>query len=99
MKTTIDRKFVFTAVNPANGHHYSHRDGLVLCAKDAAVPAALATYRAECERLGCDKTHLESIDLLIIRVQNYQTMNGGPRVPDTIPGAEADRCLFGRGVD
>ena len=98
MRGTIDRKFVFTAVNPANGHYYTEKDALILCAKDRAVLPALAAYRNECQRLGTNKEHLESIDLLMDRVRDYQA-SVESRIPDTVPGEETRRCIDGIGVD
>jgi hypothetical protein len=90
----IDRKFRFVAVNPVNGKVYTEDNALILCAKDAAVPAALAEYQLECIKLGANKEHNVSIDLLYHRVVQFQREMGGGRVPDTV-GAEIDRCIGG----
>jgi len=87
----IDRKFIIAAQNPINGKKYSQDDALLLCAKDKAVPAALRAYQAECEKLGANPEHIESIGLLIGRVEEYQS-NIESRVPDTV-GDEIDRCI------
>lgn len=94
----IDRKFKILAVNPVNGKIYTDADSLLLCAKDAAVPAALAAYRDECERIGANPEHVQSVDLLRQRVVAFQMSAGGGRVPDTI-GAEIPRCIFGEGAE
>lgn len=65
----IDRKFVFTAVNPCNGKYYTQENALILCAKDQAVLPALEMYHAECKRLGTGVEHLDSVALLIVRVR------------------------------
>ncbi|MGH1371169.1 MAG: hypothetical protein ACRBBW_03980 [Cellvibrionaceae bacterium] len=93
---TIDRKFEIEAVNPSNGKTYTHKDALLLCAKDKAVPAALKAYQEECKRLGANPEHVESVGLLIGRVEAYQK-NIESRIPDTV-GSELDRCIKGIGV-
>ena len=93
--SVIDRKFVILAVNPANGHIYTEKDSLLLCAKDKAVPAALRAYREECVRLGVNPEHIESVGLLIGRVDLFQAGMGGGRVPDTVGEAEINRCIKG----
>ena len=89
----IDRKFVFTAVNPVNGNHYTHENAVVFCAKDKALLPALRAYAGACVALDCLPEHIESIDLLTQRVRVYQ-QNIESRVPDTV-GAEIDRCVGG----
>ncbi len=97
MNDIIDRKFRILAVNPINGHIYTEKNALLLCAKDKAVPAALQEYHNKCERIGANQEHLESVRLLSGRVGEFQTANGS-RVPDTI-GAEIDRCIKGKGLE
>ena len=99
MMETIDRKFRILAVNPCNGHTYTEKDAILFCAKDKAVPAALAAYHTECEKLGANKEHLDSIILLIGRVNKFQTEMGGGRVPDTVGACEIARCIKGEGVE
>jgi hypothetical protein len=93
----IDRKFRILAVNPVNGKIYDDSNSILLCAKDAAVPAALKAYRNECVQIGANPEHIESIDLLLERVLDFQAAAGGGRTPDTI-GAEIPRCIDGIGV-
>ncbi len=93
MAGVVDRKFKILAVNPVNGKIYDETNAVLLCAKDAAVPAALETYRRECVKLGANDEHIRSIELLIDRVRQYQ-VDIEKRVPDTI-GAEVDRCVHG----
>jgi len=93
----IDRKFQIKAVNPVNGKTYTEADSLLLCAKDAAVPAALVAYYGECVRIGSNAEHVESVRLLLGRVKDFQSAAGGGRIPDTV-GAEIPRCLNGDGV-
>lgn len=92
----IDRKFIIAAQNPVSGNKYSHENALLLCAKDKAVPAALEAYKQKCIELGCDIMHIESIQLLIERVEIFQAKNGA-KVPDT-QGDELIRCIDGVGV-
>ena len=89
----IDRKFKILAVNPVNGKIYTDKNALLFCAKDKAVPAALRAYREECIRIGANGYHIQSVALLIRRVEAFQE-EVESRVPDTIEG-EIPRCLFG----
>lgn len=89
----IDRKFRILAVNPVNGHTYTEDDSILLCAKDAAVPAALEAYKAKCIEIGANPEHIESVELLIRRVMDFQKLIQC-RVPDTI-GDELKRCIDG----
>lgn len=93
MNEPIDRKFRILAVNPANGKTYTEADAILLCAKDAAVPAALEAYRQKCIELGANPEHVESVGLLIGRVEHFQE-TVEKRVPDTV-GAELPRCIDG----
>ncbi len=93
----IDRKFNFTAVNPANGKAYNQDDAVVFCAKDAALPAALEAYALRCKDLGVDHNHVLSVKLLINRVMNFQQQVEN-RIPDTVGEAELARCLDGRNL-
>lgn len=92
----IDRKFRLLAVNPVTGKIYTEDNAMVFCAKDKAVPAALKAYREECIRYGANPEHLESIGLLIDRVELYQRVVES-RVPDTV-GDEIPRCIGGVGL-
>ena len=94
----IDRKFKINAVNPCNGNTYTEKDSLLLCAKDKAVPAALRAYKEECARLGANVEHLESIELLIGRVEKYQS-EVESHIPDTVGKCEIARCINGEGVE
>jgi hypothetical protein len=92
---TIDRKFIFTAVNPCNGKFYTEENAIVFCAKDAAVPKMLTEYLKKCEIIGCDSNHIHSISLLIERVLEYQEKIE-KRVPDTKGECELARCIDGK---
>ena len=89
----IDRKFNIIAVNPVSGNLYTSANALLLCAHDKAVLPTLVEYHKQCRSLGCNVEHLQSIDLLIERVQRFQTAQYS-KIPDTI-GAEIPRCLHG----
>lgn len=93
----VDRKFKILAVNPVNGKIYTEENSLLLCAKDAAVPAALAAYRDKCIEIGANPEHIENVGLLLGRVEDYQRRIES-RVPDTV-GAEIPRCLYDEDVD
>ncbi len=88
----IDRKFRLLAINPVTGKHYSEQDAIVLCAKDAAVPAALEAYRDKCIELGANIEHIHSVELMLRRVLDFQKKRGGGRTPDTV-GREIPRCI------
>jgi len=90
----IDRKFTINAKNPINGNRYTEYNSLLLCAKDRAVPVALKAYKAECVRLGCNQEHIESVELLIGRVEQFQS-EVESKIPDTV-GKEIDRCIHGK---
>ena len=77
----IDRKYQILAVNPCNGHIHTEKDSLLLVADDRAVPIALRAYLEECEKLGCGDTHLESVALLIDRVENILEQDKDLLVP------------------
>lgn len=98
MNGAIDRKFNIFAINPSTGKTYTDQDALLLCAKDAAVPAALIAYRDKCAVLGANQEHIDSVQLLIGRVVDFQDRQGGGRIPDTV-GAEIARCLQGKAQD
>ena len=91
----IDRKFCFSAYNATTGSRHDENDGLLLLAKDKAVPDTLRFYRKRCEELGSNREHLEAIDLLIGRVERFQKTNPViAKVPDTTPD-EAVRTVRG----
>lgn len=94
----IDRKYQIRAVNPCSGNTHDENDAILFLAKDKAVPAMLRAYRDESERLGANPAHIESIELLLARVQEYQR-NVEAKVPDTDLPCEIRRCVGGEGVD
>lgn len=91
--STIDRKFKFIAVNPCNGNVYTEDNAVVFCAKDQALIPTLSAYRDECKKIGCGNEHLESIDLLIGRILEFQQEE--VKKPDTDTNCEIDRCIGG----
>lgn len=90
----IDRKFVFTGVNPCNGNIYTQDNAVLFCAHDQALPACLEAYYRECKRIKCDSSHLKSIKLLRQRVIKFQ-MEVKSKVPDTNTVCEINRCIKG----
>ena len=94
----IDRKYQIRAVNPCSGNTHDESDSILFLAKDRAVPEMLRAYRAEIERLGANPAHLESIDLLLARVQHYQRVVES-KIPDTDLPCEIRRCVDGEGID
>lgn len=93
----IDRKYTIRAVNPCSGSTHDETDSILFLAKDKAVPAMLRTYREESARLGSNPAHIESIGLLIERVEKYQREIEA-KVPDTDLPCEIRRCVDGEGV-
>lgn len=93
----IDRKYRIAAVNPCSGNTHDESDSMLFLAKDKAVPAMLRTYRDESARLGANPAHIESIGLLIERVEQYQR-DIEAKVPDTDLPCEIRRCVNGEEV-
>lgn len=89
----IDRKFKILAINPVNKKHYTEEDSFLMCAKDAAVPAALKAYIEKCNEIGVKPEHIASASLLLERVLKYQD-DVERRIPDTV-GEEIVNCLSG----
>jgi len=102
MKTmnVIDRKFKIMAVNPCKMHTlYTEENSVLFCAHDVALLPALKAYKLECEKLNCGVDHIESIELLMGRVHEYQANNMDKvKIPDTETDCEIDRCIGGVGV-
>ena len=91
----IDRKFEFLAKNPCKGTYYDETNAIVFLAKDKAfLFGALPAYREKCIELGSNPEHIESIDLLIGRVADFQSYHES-KVPDTETECEIRRCVKG----
>ena len=93
----IDRKYQIRALNPCSGNTHDEHDSILFLAKDKAVPAMLRAYLKESEKLGANPAHLESIGLLIGRVEQYQR-EVEAKIPDTDLPCEIRRCVDGDGV-
>lgn len=93
----IDRKYKIHAVNPCSRNTHDEYDSILFLAKDRAIPAMLRAYLKESEALGANPAHLESIGLLIGRVEQYQR-EVEAKVPDTDLPCEIRRCVDGEGV-
>ena len=93
----IDRKYTIHAVNPCSRSTHDEHDSILFLAKDKAVPAMLRAYLKESEKLGANPAHLESISLLIGRVEQYQR-EVEAKIPDTDLPCEIRRCVDGEGV-
>ncbi|MCG7851780.1 MAG: hypothetical protein MIO92_04585 [Methanosarcinaceae archaeon] len=91
----IDRKYKILAVNPCSGNIHTEEDAVLFLAQDLALLPALRVYAEECGLLGCEDTHIESINLLISRIEVYQR-DGISKVPDTDSQCEIDRCIGGK---
>ena len=83
------------ATNPCKGNVYTEENAIVFLAKDRAVPKMLQAYKDECRAVGCAESHIESVDLLLDRVIEFQT-DVESRVPDTEGECEIDRCIHGK---
>ena len=93
----IDRKYKIHAVNPCSRNTHDEYDSILFLAKDKAVPAMLRAYLKESENLGANPAHLESIGMLIGRVEQYQH-EVEAKIPDTDLPCEIRRCVDGEGV-
>jgi len=96
MATVIDRKYQIMAINPCSGKVHNEHDSILFMAADRLVPSMLAHYILEAEKdpdIGED--HVESMILLLQRVQNYQSEHG-MKIPDTDTPCEVDRCIGGK---
>ena len=90
----IDRKYKILAVNPCSGNVHTEEDSVLFLAKDQALLVALEAYVEECSLLGCEDTHIEGVNLLIERVEEYQR-KVKVEVPDTNTPCEIERCIKG----
>ena len=90
----IDRKYKILAVNPCSGRVHNEEDSILFLAKDLAVLPMLETYVGECNLLGCEDTHIDSVNLLIERVEEYQKKIKA-EIPDTNSICEIERCIKG----
>lgn len=69
----IDRKYIINAENPCSGSKHTEKDSVLFLAKDKAfLEGALPGYREKCIELGSNQEHIDSIDLLIGRVAEFQ---------------------------
>ncbi len=93
----IDRKYQIRALNPCSGNTHDEHDSILFLAKDKAVPAMLRAYLKESEKLGANPAHLESIGLLLDRVEHYQR-EVEVKIPDTDLPCEIRRCVDGEGI-
>lgn len=91
----IDRKYKILAVNPCSGNFHTEDDSVLFLAQDLALLPALRKYAEECGLLGCEDAHIESINLLISRIEVYQK-DVVSKVPDTDSPCEIDRCIGGK---
>lgn len=93
MSIDIDRKYKINAINPCSGNTHTEQDSVLFLAKDKAfLEAALPAYRQRCIELGANPAHIQSIDLLIERVAEYQR-NIKSETPDTDLPCEIRRCV------
>ena len=90
----IDRKYKIMAVNPCSGNVHNEDDSVLFLAKDQALLVALEAYVEECSLLGCEDSHIDSVNLLIERVEEYQR-KVKVEVPDTNTPCEIERCIKG----
>ncbi len=95
----IDRKYRIYAENPCSKSIHTEKDSVLFLAKDKGLlEAALPAYRDWCIKNNTNPAHIESIDLLIERVSEYQRTIA-VKVPDTDLPCEIRRCVNGEGVE
>lgn len=85
----LDRKFRIFAWNRSGTKKepYTQADGMFFLARDPAFRSILPMYRDECARLGAGQGQLDSLDLLIGRVDKYAQDNSS-KLPDADPVKE-----------
>lgn len=94
----IDRKYKIDAVNPCSGNTHNENDSILFLAKDKALPDTLRFYRERCRELGANPAHLDSVTLLIGRVEQCQRIFES-KTPDTDLPCEIRRCVDGEGIE
>lgn len=71
----LDAKFYGTLRKAKDGSVVPDDEYVVFLAKDNALPVALAKYRDECFRLGCESEQVQAVDALIERVARWRKEN------------------------
>jgi hypothetical protein len=83
----LDGKFHGIIVKNKDGSVVPQDEWIVFLAKDNALPATLAFYLDECERLKADPRQLDAAASLIDRVERWRQDNPDKcKVPDTQAG-------------
>jgi hypothetical protein len=89
----IDRKFNINAISRNSGKAYSHQNAVLFLAKDKAFALTLPTYLEKCREVGAGPDQIRAVELLIERVNLYQSACPGEvKVPDVDPIKES-QCL------
>lgn len=85
----IDRKFRIFAWSRSGtkAEPYTGADGMFFLARDPAFRAILPLYHNKCEELGANEGQLESLRLLIQRVEKY-ALEHPSKLPDADPAKE-----------
>ena len=82
----LERKYTLVACSTQTIEQHDEHHAMVFLAKDRALPATLAFYRAECKRIGAAWEQLHALDLLIQRVERYQAAyQDRVKTPDVDP--------------
>ena len=90
----IDRKYKIIAFNPCSGNVHTEEDAVLFLAKDLAILPMLKEYLSECNSLGCENSHLQSVRLLMERIEAYQKGHE-PEIADIKTSCEYERCING----
>ena len=90
----IDRKYKIIAYNPCSGGIHTEEDAVLFLAKDLAILPTLKEYLSECNNLGCENSHLQSVRLLMERIEAYQKKHE-PEIADIKTACEYERCIEG----
>lgn len=90
MNKSVDLKFRINAISRKSGKAYTDQNAVLFLASDKALPAALRAYRDECVKLGADPAQIESLGLLIRRVEEYHAGHFHEvKIADVGPKSEA----------
>lgn len=71
----LDAKFYGVIVKAKDNSVVPEDEYVVFLAKDTAFADTMPTYRANCEKLGCDSEQLAAVDRMIERLTKWRASN------------------------